>query len=73
MPGPDGGAAKAVLQVFRVAVAVELQVLRARGARVRHVGPDDAAAAAMGEDFMAGAPAGPALAQGYRQGRALAC
>jgi hypothetical protein len=60
-----------VRQLFRVAIAVELQILRARGARVRHVGPDPEAAAAMGTDFMASAPAGPALAQGYRQGRAL--
>jgi hypothetical protein len=52
-------------------VAVELQILRTRGARVQHVGPDAGAAAAMGEDFMAYAPAGPALAQGHRQGRAL--
>jgi NTE family protein len=69
---PTAALRRPVLQVFRVAVAVELQILRARGARVRHVCPDDAAAAAMGDDFMAGAPAGPALAQGYRQGRALA-
>jgi NTE family protein len=60
-----------VRQAFRVAVAVEQQILRARGARVRHIGPDEAAAAAMGEDFMAREPAGPALAEGYRQGRTL--
>ena len=39
-----------------MAIAVELQVLRRRGARVRHVGPDAEAAAAMGTDFMATAP-----------------
>jgi NTE family protein len=61
-----------VRQAFRVAIAVELQILRARGARVRHVGPDDNAAAAMGEDFMARATAAPALAEGYRQGGLLA-
>ena len=61
-----------IRQAFRVAIAVELQILRARGARVRHVGPDDAAAAGMGEDFMAAEPVRPALAEGYRQGRALA-
>jgi NTE family protein len=61
-----------VRQALRVAVAVELQILRARGARVRHVVPDGAAAAAMGEDFMASAPRTPALEQGYRQGLALA-
>jgi NTE family protein len=60
-----------VRQAFRVAIAVELQILRARGARARHVGPDGDAAGAMGEDFMARAAAEPALAEGYRQGRAL--
>jgi NTE family protein len=59
-------------QAFRVAISVELQVLRRRGARVRHVGPDAEAAAAMGTDFMAAAPSAAALAEGYRQGRALA-
>jgi NTE family protein len=60
-----------IRQAFRVAIAVELQILRARGTRVRHVVPDDASAAAMGDDFMAGGQAGPALAEGYRQGRTL--
>jgi NTE family protein len=69
---PTAALRRPIRQVFRVAIAVELQILRARGARVRHVGPDDAAAAAMGEDFMARAPARPALVEGYRQGRALA-
>ena len=59
-------------QAFRVAIAVELQVLRGRGARVRHVGPDAEAAEAMGTDFMATRASGAALAAGYRQGRALA-
>jgi NTE family protein len=61
-----------VRQAFRVAIAVELQILRARGARVHHLGPDAAAAAAMGEDFMARPATAPALAEGYRQGRGLA-
>jgi NTE family protein len=61
-----------IRQAFRAAIAVERQLLRGRGARVRHVVPDEAAAAGMGEDFMASAPAVPALAAGYRQGRALA-
>jgi NTE family protein len=69
---PTAALRRPISRVFRVAVAVELQILRARGARVRHVVPDDAAAAAMGQDFMANAPSGPTLAQGYRQGRALA-
>jgi NTE family protein len=69
---PTAGLRSPVRQLFRVAIAVELQILRARGARVRHIGPDGEAAQAMGTDFMAAEPAGPALAQGYRQGRALA-
>jgi NTE family protein len=60
-----------VRRALRVAVAVELQVLRLRGARVRHVVPDEDAAAAMGADFMAQAPIADALSAGYRQGRAL--
>jgi NTE family protein len=69
---PTAALRSPVRQAFRVAIAVELQILRARGARVRHVGPDAATAAAMGEDFMARTAAEPALAEGYRQGRALA-
>jgi NTE family protein len=60
-----------IRQAFRVAIGLELQILRARGARVHHVVPDDTAAAAMGQDFMASAPVSPALAEGYRQGRTL--
>ena len=59
-------------QAFRVAISVELQILRRRGARVRHVGPDPEAAEAMGTDFMATEPSAAALAAGHRQGRALA-
>jgi NTE family protein len=59
-------------QAFRVAISVELQILRRRGARVRHVGPDAEAAAAMGTDFMATGASAAALVEGYRQGRALA-
>lgn len=59
-------------QAFRVAISVELQILRRRGARVRHIGPDDEAAEAMGTDFMATGPSAAALAAGHRQGRALA-
>ena len=58
-------------QALRLAVSVELQILRGRGARVRHVVPDEDAATAMGADFMAQAPAADALAEGYRQGRTL--
>ena len=59
-------------RAFRVAIAVELQVLRGRGARVRHVGPDAEAAEAMGTDYMAAGRSAAALAAGHRQGRALA-
>jgi NTE family protein len=59
-------------RAFRVAISIELQVLRRRGARVRHVGPDYGAAQAMGTDFMATARSAAALAAGHRQGRALA-
>jgi NTE family protein len=58
-----------VRYAFRAAVAVELQILRGRGAHVRHVIPDEAATEAMGDDLMASAPATAALAAGFRQGR----
>jgi NTE family protein len=70
--GPGAGAMGALRQAFRVAAAVELQALRGRGARVRHLAPDAEAASAMGNDFMATGPTGRVLAAGYRQGRALA-
>jgi NTE family protein len=68
---PTAALRTVVRQALRVAVAVELQILRGRGARVRHVVPDADSAAAMGADFMAQAPTADALAEGYRQGRAL--
>jgi NTE family protein len=58
-------------RAFSAAFAIERQMLRARGARVRHVVPDAASARAIGTDYMAPAAAAPALAAGYRQGRAL--
>jgi hypothetical protein len=57
---------------FRVAAQLETQLLRRRGARVRHVGPDAAAAEAIGPNLMDGHAAERVLAAGYRQGRALA-
>lgn len=69
---PTASLRSVVRQAFRVAIAVELQVLRRRGARVRHVGPDAEAAEAMGTDFMAPGRFAAALAAGHRQGRALA-
>jgi NTE family protein len=69
---PTAALSSAIRQALRVAVAVELQILRGRGARVHHVTPDDEGAGAMGTNFMASAAAPPALAAGYRQGLALA-
>jgi NTE family protein len=57
---------------FRVAAELELQLLRRRGASVRHVVPDGDAAEAIGADVMDAAPRAAALAAGHRQGRALA-
>jgi NTE family protein len=69
---PTASLRSVVRQAFRVAIAVELQILRSRGARVRHVVPDDEATETMGTDFMATEPLDAALAAGYGQGRALA-
>jgi NTE family protein len=68
---PTAALRSVLRQALRVAVAVELQILRGRGARVHHVVPDEAATTAMGADFMAQAPTADALAEGYRQGREL--
>ncbi|MEA2380295.1 MAG: hypothetical protein QOH72_266 [Solirubrobacteraceae bacterium] len=56
---------------FRAAAELETQVLRRRGTRVRHIGPDAAAAAAIGPDLMDRTAADRVLAAGYRQGREL--
>jgi NTE family protein len=69
---PTASVRSPLRQAFRVAISVELQILRRRGARVRHVGPDAEAAEVMGTDFMATGPSGAALAAGHRQGRTLA-
>jgi NTE family protein len=68
---PTASLRSPVRQAFRVAISVELQILRRRGSRVRHVGPDAEAAEAMGTDFMATGPVTAALAAGHRQGRLL--
>jgi hypothetical protein len=57
---------------FRVAAELEIQLLRRRGARVRHVAPDAAAAQAIGTNLMDGSASARVLAAGYRQGRAVA-
>ena len=57
-----------------VGAAAELEglALRARGARVRHVGPDPDAGRLMGTNFMDPRPARAVQAAGYRQGVRLA-
>jgi NTE family protein len=57
---------------FRVAAELETQALRRRGARVRHIAPDAAAAGAMEANLMDAGPSDRVLAAGYRQGRTLA-
>ena len=57
---------------FRVAAELEIQILRRRGARVSHIGPDAAAANAIGPNLMDRGAAQRVLAAGYRQGRAVA-
>jgi NTE family protein len=57
---------------FRVAAELEIQILRRRGARVCHIGPDAAAANAIGPNLMDRGAAQRVLAAGYRQGRAVA-
>lgn len=56
---------------LRAASALEAQTLRRRGARVAHVWPDAAAAAAMGPNLMSPEHRAGALRAGYRQGLAL--
>jgi NTE family protein len=68
---PTGGRSGVLFAAFRVGVAVELQLLRARGARVRHVIPDAPAIAAMGPNFMARGTVRASLAAGFAQGRSL--
>ncbi|QEC49178.1 patatin-like phospholipase family protein [Baekduia soli] len=70
--GGEDRRAAALRGALRLATASELQVLRRRGTRVLHLGPDPAAARAMGTTLMSPARAGAALAEGYRQGRELA-
>jgi NTE family protein len=68
---PTAALRSTVRKALRVAVALELQILRGRGARVRHLVPNEASAAAMGTDLMASVPIASALVEGYRQGRTL--
>jgi hypothetical protein len=52
-------------------VLAETLALRARGATVRTIGPDDRAAGVMGVNLMDRGRVEAALAAGYAQGRAL--
>jgi NTE family protein len=63
------GAMRAVSQS---AVLAETLALRARGATVRTIGPDDRAAGVMGANLMDRGRVDEVLAAGYAQGRALA-
>jgi NTE family protein len=62
----------ALRRAFRVAAELETQLLRKRGARIRRIGPDAAAAREIGHNLMDPAASERVLAAGYRQGRALA-
>ena len=70
-----GLALSSPMGAFRAAASaaaeVEALALRARGSRVRILGPDDESAAHMGAQFMDPRPARAVLAAGYAQGRAL--
>jgi hypothetical protein len=56
----------------RAAAQAEAQVLRARGARVRIVQPDDRARTAIGPDYFDARRQDAVMAAGVAQGRALA-
>jgi NTE family protein len=67
-----GSGLAAVQALSRPQVATEVLALRRRGARVRVIGPSDAARDAMGPDFMSAEPRRAALAAGFDQGREVA-
>jgi NTE family protein len=69
---PLGSTLGALAAFSRSTASVETLALRARGARVAAVTPDDAAAAALGPNLMNPRRGRDVLAAGYRQGRALA-
>jgi NTE family protein len=71
-PATPGRALAAVRAFSRPAVAVEVAVLKRRGARVRVIGADKGAQAAMGRDFMDPDARAAALDAGYAQGQRLA-
>jgi len=61
-----------VVAIVRTTAAVEAMRMRAKGADVDVVGPDQRAADAMGTEFMEPGRRAAALAAGYAQGRELA-
>jgi NTE family protein len=64
--------AGALRAAIAAATALEVQILRDRGARVRRVSPDEASAGLMAGGLMREEPAQQVLAAGRAQGRALA-
>ena len=68
---PTGGRSGVLFAAFRVGVAVELQLLRARGARVRHVIPDARGDRGDGPELHGPTTVRASLAAGFAQGRAL--
>jgi NTE family protein len=64
--------ARALRLAWRSTTALEVAALRRRGADVRVVGPDDEAAAAMGDRLMDPQLRERAVSAGHRQGRRLA-
>ena len=67
-----GSPARALRLAWRSTTALEIGALRRRGADVRVVGPDDEAAAAMGDRLMDPQLRERAVSAGQRQGRRLA-
>ena len=67
-----GSPARALRLAWRSTTALEVGALRRRGADVRVVGPDDEAAAAMGDRLMDPQLRERAVGAGHRQGRRLA-
>lgn len=70
--GSGASAARALRLAWRSTTALEVAALRRRGAEVRIVGPDDDAAAAMGDRLMDPKLRERAAGAGNRQGRRLA-
>jgi NTE family protein len=68
LPLALGSPFSALRGAARAGEAVETLALQRRGARVRTIGPDAEAAAAIGVNLMDDGHRAPALAAGYRQG-----